>query len=127
LTAEGTWLFLAILTQNLTQNQKKKKNRLPPDAEVSAAEMVLQKEFEGRAKSSLALSYSLPRRFRTHRKVRWVGIPVLPPKTALSFLYPYPCLYFKRSALQKGLLGHFSEPALCRIQPNGPCSAFFRK
>ena len=45
-----------------------------PDAEVSAAEMVLCEDFAGRAKSSLAPSYSMPRRFRTRRRVRWAGI-----------------------------------------------------
>jgi hypothetical protein len=45
-----------------------------PDAEISAAEMVLREEFAGRAKNSLAISYSLPGRFLTLRRVRWVGI-----------------------------------------------------
>jgi len=31
---------------------QKEKNRLPPDAEVSAAEMVLREEFAGRAETA---------------------------------------------------------------------------
>ena len=45
-----------------------------PDADVSAAEMVLREELAGQAKNSLAPSYSLPGRFRTRRRVRWNGI-----------------------------------------------------
>ena len=55
---------------NLTDNHfpdgflqitKIKKNRLIPDAEVSAVEMVLREVFAGRAKSSLAPSCSILR------------------------------------------------------------------
>ena len=51
-------------------------------------------------------------------------LPVLPPKTALSFSYPYLCLYFKRYAVKKGLLGHFFEPALCESSQTGHALRF---
>jgi len=49
MTIEGTGGVPATLTHN---QQEKRKNRLVHNAEVSAAEMVLRKEFAGRAKAA---------------------------------------------------------------------------
>jgi hypothetical protein len=61
-----------------------------PDAEVPATEMVLREECRP-CRSSRSLSYSLPGRFRSRRRVRWAGIfpgndaSVLPPQNKGSF------------------------------------------
>jgi hypothetical protein len=119
------------------ENQKKGKNPLVPATKVSAAEMVLREKLADRAKAAW-----LPRiRCRGGsapaeefgRLVFFQGMtpPFFPPQNRGSFPF----------GITKHYLTHimgdlpskrvyqciFLEPVLCRIQPNGARSEFFRK
>jgi hypothetical protein len=69
---------------------KKEKNRLVPDAEIPAAEIILREKFAGRAETANLSHIRCRGRFRIRRRVRWAGI--FPENDASGFTPKQPFL-----------------------------------